>query len=136
MNRPILYLGDTSLSTAACYLAGCMADAGLEFDYLPSHERLTLKDLESPHSLLIISDYPAAHISPDLQEIIVQQVDAGMGLLMIGGWESFQGSDGKWAETPLARILPVTISPKDDRQNCDQPVFVRPQDSSKAASHP
>jgi uncharacterized membrane protein len=52
-------------------------------------------------------------------------VERGAGLLMVGGWESFAGPGGQWAGTTLAEILPVKLSSKDDRINCDQPALVR-----------
>ena len=136
MSEPILYLGDTTLDTAASYLAGCLAHAGWSFTYIPSERPLTEADLAAPRKLIIISDYPADHISPSLQQQVVGQVRSGVGLLMIGGWESFQGSGGHWSDTPIAKILPVEISGQDDRQNCDQMVLVRCQTSAETASHP
>jgi uncharacterized membrane protein len=55
---------------------------------------------------------------------MLQQVHAGTGLLMIGGWESFHGCGGNWNGSPLADALPVEIDRADDRVNCDQPVLV------------
>ena len=43
---------------------------------------------------------------------------------MIGGWESFQGQNGGWHNTPIGNALPVDISSSDDRINCDQPALV------------
>ena len=41
----MLYLGDTSLSTAACYLAGVLHRAGYTFEYRPSDHQLNSADL-------------------------------------------------------------------------------------------
>ncbi len=125
MSKPVLFLGDTSLDTAASYLAGALSHAGWEFDYLPSDAPLQENDLAAARKLIIISDYPAERIENLLQQKVVTQVQQGTGLLMIGGWESYQGSGGNWAGTPIGNLLPVRISEADDRQNCDQPVFVR-----------
>lgn len=126
-SAPILFLGDTTLQSAASYLAGALADAGWEFDYLPSDVAVSEDDLACLKKLIIISDYPASQISQPLQNRIALQVEQGAGLLMIGGWESYQGAGGKWAGTLIGDLLPVEISTQDDRQNCDQPVFVRCQ---------
>jgi molybdopterin synthase catalytic subunit/uncharacterized membrane protein len=134
MDADILYLGDTTLETAAGYLAGVLAHAGMTFEYVPSDRALTPDDLGSPRSLYIISDYPATNVSEDLQRRIVEQVRAGSGLLMIGGWESFQGCGGGWRGSPIAETLPVEIAECDDRQNCDGPVFVA--SSRFVTSHP
>ena len=125
MLKPLLFLGDTTLDSAASYLAGALSNAGWDFDYLPSDTDLQPNDIATARKLVIISDYPAERIESSLQEIIVEQVQQGTGLLMIGGWESYQGLGGNWAGTPIANLLPVVISEVDDRQNCDQPVFVR-----------
>lgn len=125
MSGSILYMGDTTLDTAAAYLAGLMRLWGCEFEYVASDERLTPGHLEQVRSLFIFSDYPAACASEELQERIVQHVASGAGLLMIGGWESFHGLGGDWDGTPISGILPVDIAKTDDRLNCDHPVFVR-----------
>lgn len=118
------YLGDTSLASAAGYLAGLLHRAGHSFCYVPSDVVFTSNDLEAVDDLLVLSDYPARRIAVDLQHRLVERIDAGLNLLMIGGWESFQGADGQWSGTPLADVLPVQISPLDDRYNVDGPTFV------------
>jgi uncharacterized membrane protein len=42
---------------------------------------------------------------------------AGGGLIMVGGYLTFQGIDGKarYAGTQVADVLPVTLEPNDDR---------------------
>jgi len=40
---------------------------------------------------------------------------AGASILMIGGWGSFRGYDGHYEKTPLASVLPVSMSEGDDR---------------------
>lgn len=134
MDAEILYLGDTTLETAAGYLGGVLAHAGKAFDYVPSDRTLTAELLGPRRALYIFSDYPAARVSEEFQQRIVQHVRDGSGLMMIGGWESFQGSGGGWRGAPIADCLPVEIAEQDDRQNCDGPVFVAP--SRLTASHP
>ncbi|RLS47550.1 MAG: hypothetical protein DWH84_00395 [Planctomycetota bacterium] len=124
MPAPILYCGDTNLDGAASYLAGLITHFGWAFDYVPSHVPMTRELIERPHSLLILSDYPAMQFDDELQEIALKQVESGMGLLMIGGWESFRGLGGDWDVTPLARALPVEIGRDDDRVNFDQPALL------------
>jgi hypothetical protein len=124
MQGGILYMGDTSLDTAAAYLAGLMSAWEWDFTYVPSDCPLKEDDLEGGPRLFVFSDYPAARISNDLQRRIVDDVKAGAGLLMIGGWESFHGQGGDWDGTPVGKVLPVEIADSDDRLNCDQPVIV------------
>ena len=122
MNGGILYLGDTSLDTAAAYLAGLMTAWDWDFTYVPGDRPLKEDDLEGGPRLFILSDYPAARISTDLQRRIVDDVKSGAGLLMIGGWESYHGQGGDWDGTPIGKVLPVEIADSDDRLNCDQPI--------------
>lgn len=122
--KPVVYFGDTTLVTAASYLAGVMTHTGIDFVYVPSAQRAKSTTIAAPRRLFIISDYPAVNFPRSLQRQVVSQVQRGAGLLMIGGWESFCGSDGHWAGTPIGDILPVAISKSDDRVNCDQPTLL------------
>lgn len=122
--KPILYFGDTSLATAAAYLAGLLSHFQLGFDYVASGEDINGQPLTG-RRLFVISDYPASRMSETRQREIVRHVELGSGLVMIGGWDSFWGQGGEWAGTPLGSILPVHISRHDDRINCDQPALVR-----------
>ena len=131
MSSPILYLGDTSLQSAATYLAGVMTACDLRYDYVPSDEAVSVEMASQPRKLFIISDYPSKLMSPAAQEAALKQVTDGAGLLMIGGWESFHGLGGDWDTTAIARGLPVEISRADDRVNCDQPALIL-----KHAEHP
>lgn len=121
----ILYCGDTTLDSAASYLAGLMSSWQWPFRYVPSDERLTPEHVGPTTGLFIFSDYPAAQVDLMMQERIAAQVRQGAGLLMIGGWESFHGLGGNWDGTPIGDLLPVAISPTDDRVNFDQPTLVR-----------
>lgn len=125
MSAPILYLGDTSRDTAAAYLLSLLTHWGWECEYLPSDQRLTGAVLDREHSLIVLSDYPAAKVAGDLMQRVVAQVAEGTGLLMIGGWESYHGLGGDWDGTAVAEVLPVIMQSVDDRQNCDHPVLVR-----------
>jgi uncharacterized membrane protein len=124
MPAPILYCGDTNLEGAAGYLAGLITHFGWRFDYVPSHVAMTREVIARPHSLLILSDYPAAQFDEELQDLALTQVERGMGLLMIGGWESFHGFGGNWDGTPLGKALPVEIENRDDRVNFSQPTLL------------
>ncbi len=121
---PILYCGDTSLETAASYLAGMMSCCGMDFDYIPSDEWVEPDDL-ADRDLVILSDYPADQMGEKSQAALLETVQAGTGLLMIGGWESFHGLGGNWDATKIADALPVIMQSDDDRINCDQSAVVR-----------
>jgi hypothetical protein len=124
MSAPILYLGDTSLQSAAAYLAGLMHAWGWSFDYLPSDQPAGPAVAAAPRALFVVSDYPAVRMGAESQRRLLEHVQGGAGLLMLGGWESYHGCGGNWDGTPLASALPVEISPRDDRVNCDQPTLL------------
>lgn len=125
MANSILYLGDTHLRDAAAYLAGLMHAWGWGFDYVRSDELLSAERLDARRALFILSDYPAARMEAAVQRQLLEQIAAGAGLIMLGGWESFHGLGGDWDGTPIGDALPVVIANEDDRMNCDQPVLVR-----------
>ena len=131
MQTRILYAGDTTLATAASYLAGVMKHHGFAFDYVPSDQPLPMNLPSGGHGLYIFSDYPAANIATPCAEAIVDNIRQGAGLLMLGGWASYHGLDGNYNASPLAKALPVTISGTDDRINCPQPCLVE-----KLCDHP
>jgi uncharacterized membrane protein len=124
MGKAILYLGDTTLKGAGSYLAGVMGHHNISFDYLPSDRQFGDNLLNNKYQALIISDYPAENFSTRQINTIVEQVAAGLGLLMIGGWESFTGDKGQYADTELSRVLPVIMQSEDDRVNCFAPCLV------------
>ena len=121
----ILYCGDTALNGAAGYLCGLMSAWGWNYRYIPSDQPLRPEDLVEPRAVYIFSDYPAAQADPVMQQLIADKIQLGAGLLMIGGWESYHGLGGNWDNTILGNLLPVTISPTDDRVNFDQPTLLR-----------
>jgi hypothetical protein len=122
--KPILYLGDLSLSTAAGYLSGLMTMWDVGYDYIPTDVTVN-GEASQPRNLFVLSDYPAKRMPREVQNTIIDRVANGAGLIMIGGWESFHGFGGDWDTTEIARILPVEIDHIDDRINCDQPALVR-----------
>jgi uncharacterized membrane protein len=54
---------------------------------------------------------------PDRLRVLSEHVRGGRGLLMVGGYMSFSGFEGKarYQTTPLASVLPVTLLGHDDR---------------------
>lgn len=124
MSNGILYLGDTTLQSAAAYLAGLIHQRGWSLEYVPSEVAVSADQISADTALFILSDYPAHQMERSLQAELVDRVAAGAGLLMIGGWESFHGCGGDWQKTRVADVLPVTIGDSDDRVNCDQPALV------------
>lgn len=126
MTGRILYCGDTELSGAASYLAGLITSWGWDFDYVPSAQLLTAKDLDIPRPLIILSDYPSTQFPLNCQQLALSLIERGCGLLMIGGWESYYGFGGNWHQAALSAALPVEIQSADDRINFEQSAWLLP----------
>jgi uncharacterized membrane protein len=112
----VLYCGDATLATGACYLGGVLAHAGITFDYVPMDDRFP-EGLLAGHRLILLSDYPSANFGPGVLERLAERVAAGTSLLMVGGWESFHGLVGNYQDSALAPVLPVECLAGDDRLN-------------------
>ena len=123
MNESILYLGDGELTGAAGYLGGILTHCGLSFDHVPSRAAPPGGALDGK-SAVVISDYPSGSFRDGQCDEIVRSVAGGMGLVMIGGWDSYHGQGGNYHRTPLAEALCVTMSDQDDRVNCPQPCLI------------
>ena len=124
MRAPVLYMGDTSLETAARYLAGILKTFQIDFDYISSSQRCPDQMLDNPYRTIILSDYPAANFSPSQLALLKTKIADGLGLVMIGGWESFIGQGGNYDTTILSEILPVVMQKTDDRVNWWGPCVV------------
>lgn len=97
---------------------------------IPAEFPTTLAALQE-YDVLILSDvgynsmifYPGLTppytypLGPDRVGMVRQFVEAGGGFLMVGGYLSFAGLNGiaRWAGSEVEAVLPVTISPYDDR---------------------
>lgn len=117
-----------------------LKEKGHNVKHIPNHKAVydfpfTLEDL-SAYDCVILSDIGSDTLLlhpdtvnlknpqriPDRLKLLREYVKRGGGLLMIGGWMSFSGIDGKarYHITPLADVLPVTMLPYDDRvERCD-----------------
>lgn len=127
MTGRVLYFGDGTLAGSARYLAGVMKHYRIPFDHVPTRRRFSGRSLRRRHRLFILSDYPSRNLSLSLQKELVQKVREGAALLMIGGWSSFTGADGHYRETPIGKILPVTLLKGDDRRNTEGGAVVYPR---------
>jgi uncharacterized membrane protein len=108
---------------------------GSEFDltYMTAHEAvesfpfdmagldrwdvIILSDIGANSFLLPPAVWLRSETVPNRLRLIKGWVEKGGGLLMVGGYFSFQGIDGKarWRKTPVEDVLPVTCQPWDDR---------------------
>jgi uncharacterized membrane protein len=110
-----------------------MADAGHTVTYIRGHEIssrfprsaeqlsafdvVIISDIGSNSFLLPDETFLRSEKAPNRLRLIADFVQAGGGLVMIGGYLSFSGIDGKarFGMSPLADVLPVTMLPYDDR---------------------
>jgi uncharacterized membrane protein len=115
-------------------LIGALREGGLEVDYLPNHavvegfpydaetllesyDAIILSDLPSDSLLLPRAVFVEGQTRPNRLSAIGDFVNRGGGLLMVGGYMSFSGFEGRarYGMTPLAEVLPVEMLNWDDR---------------------
>jgi uncharacterized membrane protein len=122
-----------SYTEAIDYLRAALETGEIETVYQPCHVAAS----EFPDSTAQLSEYDVVVLSdigyntlaippetfsggtrrPNRLELIEEFVRQGGGLLMIGGYLSFQGINGRgnYAGTPIEEALPVTLQRHDDR---------------------
>ncbi|WP_068784150.1 glutamine amidotransferase [Paenibacillus phocaensis] len=139
----------TKYEEGATYLLSCLHEEGVDVTYMPSHEvqvrfPRTLEELQV-YDAIVLSDVGAntfllqnptfyqMEMLPNGLELIKQFVSAGGGLLMIGGYLTFMGIEGKanYRNSPLAEVLPVEMMPGEDR--VEKPEGISPK---APRSHP
>ena len=125
--------GSVTFHKGAEPLVEALRDSQFALTYMPAHEAaegfpFTLDALRR-YRAIILSDIGAntlllppsvwLHGKPvaNRLKLIRDWTAEGGGLLMIGGYFSFQGIDGRarWRRTPVEDALPVTCLPFDDR---------------------
>jgi uncharacterized membrane protein len=114
-------------------LVDALKDSPFELTYMKAHEAasdfpMTLEGLQR-YDAILLSDIGSNTIllhpdvwlhgktTPNRINLIRDYAAAGGGLMMIGGYFSFQGIDGRarWHKTAVEAALPVTCQPYDDR---------------------
>lgn len=125
--------GSVTFHLGAEPLVAALKDSDFDLHYMTAHEAVeklpfTLEGL-SEYSVIILSDIGANSLLlhpdvwlhgktiPNRLKLLRDWTAAGGGLIMIGGYFSFQGIDGKarWHRTAVEDALPVTCLPYDDR---------------------
>ncbi len=142
----------SSYVEGADHLRAVLADSGLEVEYLPGHlvpaqfpgsaaelaayGAVILSDIGANSILLAPQTFERSEPAPDRLALLESYVRGGGGLLMIGGYLSFAGIEGKarYHRTPVEDVLPVLISAVDDR--AERPSGVVPRPEAAAAGHP
>lgn len=134
---------------ASAFIAA-LRDGGHEVTHLPNHlaadrfpgtaaelgdyDLVVLSDIGSNTLLLSSRTFSGSQRQPNRLCELASWVQGGGALLMVGGYLSFQGIEGKanYANTALAEVLPVDLETGDDRQECPEGVFPAVLD----AAHP
>lgn len=125
--------GSVTFHTGADRFVAGMEKAGIDVTYMKAHEAAegfpyTQEELDA-YDVLMLSDIGANTLLlppdvwlrgervPNRLTMIERWVHGGGGLIMIGGYMTFQGIDGRgrWHRTAVERALPVTCLPYDDR---------------------
>lgn len=121
---------------------------GIELTHMPAHiaaNKFPFKAEELDYDCIILSDigadtfllHPKTWLhgkrTPNRLKTIQKYVHGGGGLIMAGGYMSYQGINGAamYQRTPIEEVLPVKIMASDDR--CERPEGVQPK---KKIDHP
>ena len=125
--------GSVTFHLGAMPLVEALEGSEFELTYMTSHDAvekfpfemagldvydvIILSDIGSNSLLLPPEVWLHSRTVPNRLKLIRSWVEKGGGLLMIGGYLSFQGIDAKarWRKTPVEDTLPVTCLPYDDR---------------------
>lgn len=133
--------------TGADELLAALKDSPFDVTFMPAHEAQrnfpqTMETL-SAYDAVVLSDLGANTLllhpdtwvhskpTPNRLRLLRDYVGNGGGLLMFGGYYSFQGINGgaRYHKTPVEDVLPVTCLPMDDRVEVPEgyaPVVVGP----------
>ena len=125
--------GSVTFHLGAEPLVEALKDSPFDLHYMPAHEAATafpttLEGLAG-YGAVILSDIGANTLLlhpdvwlkgktvPNRLKLLRDYVASGGGLMMIGGYFSFQGINGgaRWHKTPVEAVLPVTCLGIDDR---------------------
>lgn len=124
---------NTQYEEGAGYFLSCMEEAGFDITYIRAHEVslrfprtaeemdqfdvVVISDIGSNSFLLVDETFFVSKKMPNRLELVSDFVKRGGGLVMVGGYLSFTGIDGKgrYGMSPLAAPLPVTLLDHDDR---------------------
>lgn len=95
-------------------------------DELASYDVVVLSDIGANSILLHPDTWLRGRRTPNRLRALAEWVHAGGGLMMAGGYLSFQGFEAKamYRGTPVEEVLPSVIQPWDDR--VETPDGVRP----------
>lgn len=125
--------GSVTFHLGAEPLVAALKGSAFELTYMKAHEAaegfpfamegldawdvIVLSDIGANTFLLPPAVWLRSETVPNRLRLLKDWVAKGGGLLMCGGYFSFQGIDGRarWRRTPVEDVLPVTCRPWDDR---------------------
>lgn len=120
------------------WLSKALSGAGFDVEHLPNHlandhfpmtseelakyDAVILSDIGANTLLLHSDTFVKSEKRPNRLESIREYVAQGGGLVMVGGYLTFQGIDakGRYAGSPVEAALPVTMLTVDDRVEAPQ----------------
>jgi uncharacterized membrane protein len=123
----------TDYGTGHRWLQAALEAGGWEVDHLPNHlapeafpttaaelagyDAVILSDIGSNSLLLAPATFVRSLSAPNRLTLLRDWVRDGGGLVMVGGYLTFQGIEGKgrYAGSAVEEALPVTMLPVDDR---------------------
>jgi uncharacterized membrane protein len=148
--KAVDWFGAGSYETSGEALVGALKDKGHDVEWM----KTSAVPVEFPEKLGQLQAYDAILVSdvgsdsflfhpemlnksiphPNRLALLKEYVEKGGGLAMVGGWMSFGGIEGKahYHNTEMEELLPVSISPYDDR--AEKPEGVTPKVCDK--NHP
>jgi uncharacterized membrane protein len=115
------------------FLLAALEAGGLAVEHLPNHlaardfpttreelaafDAVILSDIGANTLLLHPDTFVRSQVMPNRLALLRDWVAEGGGLVMVGGYLTFNGIEGKgrYGGSPLAEALPVTLVPGDDR---------------------
>lgn len=130
----------TEYAEGVRWLREALEGGGWNVDFMPSHvaardfpataealsgyQCVMLSDIGANTLLLHPDTFTKSRALPNRLDAVRDYVLAGGGLVMIGGYMTFQGIDGKaqYAGTAIEEALPVTLMRTDDRVEAPQGV--------------
>jgi uncharacterized membrane protein len=94
---------------------------------LAGYECVILSDIGANTLLIHPDTFSRFKALPNRLEALHDYVESGGGLVMVGGYMTFQGIEAKarYRHTPVEAALPVTLEPGDDR--CETPQGITPR---------
>jgi len=130
----------TEYAEGVRWLREALEGGGWTVDFMPSHvaardfpataealsayQCVMLSDIGANTLLLHPETFTRSKVLPNRLNAVRDYVARGGGLVMVGGYMTFQGIDGKaqYAGTPIEEALPVTLMRTDDRAEVPQGV--------------